>query len=156
MVSHYVIYRAFHLSTLPVQSVRMRKLAQQIASCKQCIERSSSLITQADQTLKETDHTRFLQTAKNTCERWETDRRQQHVQNTYCVRLLYTPVKLIPVSFFHRVSMATASSQILIPEINLNDTFDSFVLDFTREKKMLEGLDYLTGKKLLLNSHRSD
>lgn len=52
--------------------------------------------------------------------------------------------------------MATASSQILIPEINLNDTFDSFVLDFTREKKMLEGLDYLTGKKLLLNSHRSD
>ncbi|XP_016895487.1 E3 ubiquitin-protein ligase Midline-1 isoform X1 [Cynoglossus semilaevis] len=93
------------------KSVRMRKLAQQIASCKQCIERSSSLITQADQTLKETDHTRFLQTAKNTCE---------------------------------RVSMATASSQILIPEINLNDTFDSFVLDFTREKKMLEGLDYLT------------
>ena len=51
------------------QSLRMRKLAQQIASCKQCIERSSSLITQADQTLKETDHTRFLQTAKSTCER---------------------------------------------------------------------------------------
>ncbi|KAG7503532.1 E3 ubiquitin-protein ligase Midline-1 isoform X2 [Solea senegalensis] len=93
------------------KSVRMRKLAQQIASCKQCIERSSSLITQADQTLKETDHTRFLQTAKNICE---------------------------------RVSMATASSQILLPEINLNDTFDSFVLDFTREKKMLESLDYLT------------
>lgn len=44
-----------------------------------------------------------------------------------------------------RVSMATASSQILIPEINLNDTFDTFALDFTREKKMLESLDYLTG-----------
>uniref|UniRef100_A0AAQ5X4N8 E3 ubiquitin-protein ligase Midline-1 n=1 Tax=Amphiprion ocellaris TaxID=80972 RepID=A0AAQ5X4N8_AMPOC len=91
--------------------VRLRKLAQQIASCKQCIERSSSLIAQADQTLKETDHTRFLQTAKSICE---------------------------------RVSMATASSQILLPEINLNDTFDTFALDFTREKKMLESLDYLT------------
>lgn len=45
-----------------------------------------------------------------------------------------------------RVSMATASSQILLPEINLNDTFDTFALDFTREKKMLEGLDYLTGE----------
>lgn len=50
--------------------MRLRKLAQQIASCKQCIERSSSLITQADQALKETDHTRFLQTAKSICERW--------------------------------------------------------------------------------------
>ncbi|KAM9709549.1 E3 ubiquitin-protein ligase Midline-1 isoform 4-T8 [Menidia menidia] len=93
------------------KAVRLRKLAQQIASCKQCIERSSSLITQVDQTLKETDHARFLQTAKSICE---------------------------------RVSMATASSQILLPEINLNDTFDTFALDFTREKKMLESLDYLT------------
>ncbi len=42
--------------------------------------------------------------------------------------------------------MATASSQILIPEINLNDAFDAFTLDFSREKKMLEGLDYLTGQ----------
>ncbi|XP_028846828.1 E3 ubiquitin-protein ligase Midline-1 isoform X2 [Denticeps clupeoides] len=91
--------------------VRLRRLAQQIANCKQCIERSSSLITQADQTLKETDHARFLQTAK---------------------------------SISDRVSMATASSQVLIPEINLNDTFDTFVLDFSREKKMMEGLDYLT------------
>lgn len=41
--------------------------------------------------------------------------------------------------------MATASSQVLIPEINLNDTFDTFALDFTREKKLLECLDYLTG-----------
>ncbi|XP_075963247.1 E3 ubiquitin-protein ligase Midline-1 isoform X2 [Anarhichas minor] len=93
------------------KSIRLRKLAQQIASCKQCIERSSSLITQADQTLKETDQARFLQTAKSTCE---------------------------------RVSMATASSQILLPDINLNDSFDTFALDFTREKKMLESLDYLT------------
>ncbi|XP_030642689.1 E3 ubiquitin-protein ligase Midline-1 [Chanos chanos] len=91
--------------------VRLRKLAQQIASCKQCIERSSTLITQADQTLKETDHARFLQTAKSICE---------------------------------RVSMATASSQVLIPEINVTDTFDTFALDFSREKKMLESLDYLT------------
>ncbi|KAJ8352641.1 hypothetical protein SKAU_G00241170 [Synaphobranchus kaupii] len=93
------------------KSVRLRKLAQQIGNCKQCIERSSALITQADQTVKETDHARFLQTAKNISE---------------------------------RVSMATASSQVLIPEINLNDTFDTFALDFSREKKMLENLDYLT------------
>ncbi|KAL2102303.1 hypothetical protein ACEWY4_001471 [Coilia grayii] len=91
--------------------VRLRKLAQQIANCKQCIERSSALITQADQTLKESDHARFLQTAKSISE---------------------------------RVSMATASSQVLIPEINLTDTFDTFALDFTREKKLLESLDYLT------------
>uniref|UniRef100_A0A8C3IBC2 E3 ubiquitin-protein ligase Midline-1 n=1 Tax=Chrysemys picta bellii TaxID=8478 RepID=A0A8C3IBC2_CHRPI len=91
--------------------VRLRKLAQQIANCKQCIERSTSLISQAEQSLKENDHARFLQTAKNITE---------------------------------RVSMATASSQVLIPEINLNDTFDTFALDFTREKKLLECLDYLT------------
>ncbi|XP_030210817.1 E3 ubiquitin-protein ligase Midline-1 [Gadus morhua] len=93
------------------KTVRMRKLAQQISTCQQCIERSSSLITQADQTLKETDHARFLQSAKGITE---------------------------------RVSMATASTQVLIPEINLTDKFDSFALDFTREKKLLENLDYLT------------
>ncbi|XP_069496466.1 E3 ubiquitin-protein ligase Midline-1 [Ambystoma mexicanum] len=90
---------------------RLRKLAQQIANCKQCIERSTSLISQAEQSLKENDHARFLQTAKNITE---------------------------------RVSMATASSQVLIPEINLNDTFDTFALDFSRERKLLECLDYLT------------
>ncbi|KAM9042474.1 E3 ubiquitin-protein ligase Midline-1 isoform 2-T6 [Megaptera novaeangliae] len=91
--------------------MRLRKLAQQIAKCKQCIERSASLISQAEHSLKENDHARFLQTAKNITE---------------------------------RVSMATASSQVLIPEINLNDTFDTFALDFSREKKLLECLDYLT------------
>ncbi|KAM4797062.1 E3 ubiquitin-protein ligase Midline-1 isoform 1-T1 [Rhinophrynus dorsalis] len=91
--------------------VRLRKLAQQIGNCKQCIERSTSLISQAEQSLKENDHARFLQSAKSITE---------------------------------RVSMATASSQVLIPEINLNDTFDTFALDFSREKKMLECLDYLT------------
>uniref|UniRef100_A0AAV2L9M7 RING-type E3 ubiquitin transferase n=1 Tax=Knipowitschia caucasica TaxID=637954 RepID=A0AAV2L9M7_KNICA len=90
---------------------RLRKLAQQITNCQQCIERSSALITQADQTLKETDPARFLQTAKTINE---------------------------------RVSMATASTQVLIPEISLTDTFDNFALDFTREKKLLESLDYLT------------
>ncbi|XP_028326928.1 E3 ubiquitin-protein ligase Midline-1-like isoform X2 [Gouania willdenowi] len=90
---------------------RLRKLAQQISNCKQCIERSSALITQADHTLKETDHARFLQTAK---------------------------------SLNERVSMATASTQVLIPEVHLTDTFDTFALDFTREKKLLENLDYLT------------
>uniref|UniRef100_A0A3P9JA18 E3 ubiquitin-protein ligase Midline-1 n=1 Tax=Oryzias latipes TaxID=8090 RepID=A0A3P9JA18_ORYLA len=94
-----------------LKAMRLRKLAQQIGSCKQCIERSSSLICQADQTLKESDHASFLQTAKSICE---------------------------------RVSMATASSQILLPEINLKDAFDTFTLDFSREKKTLESLDYLT------------
>lgn len=41
--------------------------------------------------------------------------------------------------------MATASSQVLIPDINFNDAFENFALDFSREKKLLEGLDYLTG-----------
>lgn len=52
-----------------IQAQRLRKLAQQISNCQQCIERSSALITQADQTLKETDHARFLQTAKSINER---------------------------------------------------------------------------------------
>lgn len=42
--------------------------------------------------------------------------------------------------------MATASTQVLIPEVHLTDTFDSVALDFTREKKLLESLDYLTGE----------
>ncbi|XP_061666768.1 E3 ubiquitin-protein ligase Midline-1-like isoform X2 [Syngnathoides biaculeatus] len=94
-----------------VEAQRLRKLAQQISNCQQCIERSSLLITQADQTLKESDHACFLQTAK---------------------------------SINERVSMATASTQVLIPEIHLTDTFDNFALDFSREKKLLENLDYLT------------
>lgn len=48
--------------------------------------------------------------------------------------------------FSSRVAMATASSQILIPDINFNDAFENFALDFSREKKLLEGLDYLTGE----------
>ncbi|XP_069749298.1 probable E3 ubiquitin-protein ligase MID2 isoform X2 [Narcine bancroftii] len=91
--------------------MKLRKLAQQIANCRQCLERSGSLISQAEQSLKENDHARFLQTAKNVTE---------------------------------RVAMATASSQVLIPDINLNEAFENFTLDFTREKKLLESLDYLT------------
>uniref|UniRef100_A0A3P9PQV5 Midline 2 n=1 Tax=Poecilia reticulata TaxID=8081 RepID=A0A3P9PQV5_POERE len=91
--------------------MKLRKLAQQIANCRQCLERSSALITQAEQSLKENDHARFLQSARNVAE---------------------------------RVAMATASSQVLIPDVNLNEAFDNFALDFSREKKILEGLDYLT------------
>ncbi|XP_076877841.1 putative E3 ubiquitin-protein ligase MID2 isoform X2 [Brachyhypopomus gauderio] len=91
--------------------MKLRKLAQQIANCRQCLERSSALISQAEQSLKENDHARFLQTARNVAE---------------------------------RVAMATASSQVLIPDVNLNEAFDNFALDFSREKKILEGLDYLT------------
>lgn len=129
------------MSFSSAQTVRLRKLAQQIASCKQCVERSSSLITQADQALKETDHTRFLQTAKSICERWG---RKDYLQATDMVK--DNGHYLIMHACYFRVSMATASSQILLPEINLNDTFDTFALDFTREKKMLESLDYLTGE----------
>lgn len=53
------------------QVMKLRKLAQQIANCRQCLERSSTLITQAEQSLKENDHARFLQTARNVAERWE-------------------------------------------------------------------------------------
>ncbi|XP_046894850.1 probable E3 ubiquitin-protein ligase MID2 isoform X1 [Hypomesus transpacificus] len=91
--------------------MKLRKLAQQIANCRQCLERSSALITQAEHSLKENDHARFLQTARNVAE---------------------------------RVAMATASSQVLIPDVNLNEAFDNFALDFSREKKILECLDYLT------------
>uniref|UniRef100_A0A673HTJ7 Midline 2 n=1 Tax=Sinocyclocheilus rhinocerous TaxID=307959 RepID=A0A673HTJ7_9TELE len=91
--------------------MKLRKLAQQIANCRQCLERSSALVTQAEHSLKENDHARFLQTARNVAE---------------------------------RVAMATASSQVLIPDVNLNEAFDNFALDFSREKKILEGLDYLT------------
>ncbi|XP_063793129.1 probable E3 ubiquitin-protein ligase MID2 [Pseudophryne corroboree] len=91
--------------------MRLRKLAQQIANCRQRLERSTVLINQADHLLKENDHARFLQAAKTVLD---------------------------------RVSMATTSSQVLIPDVNLNDAFENFALDFSREKKMLEGLDYVT------------
>lgn len=54
--------------------MKLRKLAQQIANCRQCLERSSALITQAEQSLKENDHARFLQTARNVAERWVAGR----------------------------------------------------------------------------------
>lgn len=50
--------------------------------------------------------------------------------------------------------MATASTQVLIPEIHLTDTFDTFALDFGREKKLLENLDYLTGKTFAASYQR--
>lgn len=52
----------------------------------------------------------------------------------------------LSLSLTPRVAMATASSQVLIPDVNLNEAFDNFALDFSREKKILEGLDYLTGE----------
>lgn len=60
--------------------------------------------------------------------------------------LLTFPFSLLPCpDCSKRVAMATASSQVLIPDVNLNEAFDNFALDFSREKKILEGLDYLTG-----------
>lgn len=57
--------------------MKLRKLAQQIANCRQCLERSSALITQAEQSLKENDHARFLQTARNVAERWVAERARE-------------------------------------------------------------------------------
>lgn len=57
----------------------------------------------------------------------------------------------VPTACSKRVAMATASSQVLIPDVNLNEAFDNFALDFSREKKILEGLDYLTGKSVDLS-----
>lgn len=55
---------------LPLQVMKLRKLAQQVANCRQCLERSTVLINQAEHILKENDHARFLQTARNVAERW--------------------------------------------------------------------------------------
>lgn len=57
-----------------------------------------------------------------------------------------TLMRIDELFFSFRVAMATASSQVLIPDINFNDAFENFALDFSREKKLLEGLDYLTGE----------
>ncbi|KFQ36232.1 putative E3 ubiquitin-protein ligase MID2, partial [Mesitornis unicolor] len=98
-----------------MEIIRQRKqvIAVKIKETKVRNRRVSamSVINQAEHILKENDHARFLQTARNVAE---------------------------------RVAMATASSQVLIPDINFNDAFENFALDFSREKKLLEGLDYLT------------
>uniref|UniRef100_A0AAY4CM26 RING-type E3 ubiquitin transferase n=1 Tax=Denticeps clupeoides TaxID=299321 RepID=A0AAY4CM26_9TELE len=96
--------------------MKLRKLAQQIANCRQCLERSSALITQAEHSLKENDHTRFLQTARNVAERCCLSglSNSQHFIYTHC------------------------------PPDSTLSAFDNFALDFSREKKILEGLDYLT------------
>ena len=49
--------------------MKLRKLAQQVATCRQCLERSTVLINQAEHILKENDQARFLQSAKNIAER---------------------------------------------------------------------------------------
>lgn len=58
------------LAVLTPQVMKLRKLAQQVANCRQCLERSTVLINQAEHILKENDHARFLQTARNVAERW--------------------------------------------------------------------------------------
>lgn len=62
--------------------------------------------------------------------------------NFFNLRLAF----FVCLEFTTRVAMATASSQVLIPDVNLNEAFDNFALDFSREKKILEALDYLTGR----------
>ncbi|XP_061419717.1 E3 ubiquitin-protein ligase Midline-1 isoform X1 [Lethenteron reissneri] len=108
---------------------RLRKLEQQMSDCRQCLEHSTLLMGQAEYGLKEADHARFLQTAKDITE---------------------------------RLTMATATSQMLLPEVTLSDSFDHLTLDFTKEKKLLEALDCLTSpntpvikKDLSMASHDS-
>ncbi|OBS79151.1 hypothetical protein A6R68_18475, partial [Neotoma lepida] len=48
--------------------MKLRKLAQQVANCRQCLERSTVLINQAEHILKENDQARFLQSARNIAE----------------------------------------------------------------------------------------
>lgn len=50
--------------------MKLRKLAQQVANCRQCLERSTVLINQAEHILKENDQARFLQSARNIAERY--------------------------------------------------------------------------------------
>lgn len=68
----FPIHPAEHhrLAVLIPQVMKLRKLAQQVANCRQCLERSTVLINQAEHILKENDHARFLQTARNVAERW--------------------------------------------------------------------------------------
>ncbi|KAK2083140.1 hypothetical protein P7K49_038376 [Saguinus oedipus] len=126
--------------------MRLRKLAQQIANCKQCIERSASLISQAEHSLKENDHARFLQTAKNITERCAAQSKLIILQaflNPIPLGAIFSQQKAhnSAIRYFLRKG---SEDEVLIPEINLNDTFDTFALDFSREKKLLECLDYLT------------
>ncbi|XP_073456678.1 probable E3 ubiquitin-protein ligase MID2 isoform X1 [Aquarana catesbeiana] len=109
-----IIHRRKQMISVKIKETKvtkLRKLAQQIANCRQRLERSTVLINQADHLLKESDHARFLQAAKTVVD---------------------------------RVSIATTSSQVPFPDVNLNDAFENFALDFSREKKLLEGLDYVT------------
>lgn len=74
------------------QVMKLRKLAQQIANCRQCLERSSALITQAEQSLKENDHARFLQTARNVAERWVMEcvdtHTHLHIHTLMCLKAM--------------------------------------------------------------------
>ena len=47
--------------------MKLRKLAQQVANCCQCLEWSTVLINQTEHTLKESDQAQFLQSAKKYC-----------------------------------------------------------------------------------------
>lgn len=62
----YVIFSP----TNSLKVMKLRKLAQQVANCRQCLERSTVLINQAEHILKENDQARFLQSAKNIAERY--------------------------------------------------------------------------------------
>ena len=51
--------------------MKLRKLAQQVANCCQCLEWSTVLINQTEHTLKESDQAQFLQSAKKILPRGE-------------------------------------------------------------------------------------
>ncbi|XP_072287660.1 probable E3 ubiquitin-protein ligase MID2 [Pyxicephalus adspersus] len=67
-----IIHRRKQMISVKIKETKvtkLRKLAQQIANCRQRLERSTVLINQADHLLKESDHARFLQTAKTVVDR---------------------------------------------------------------------------------------
>nr|DBA21791.1 TPA: hypothetical protein GDO54_018387 [Pyxicephalus adspersus] len=68
-----IIHRRKQMISVKIKETKvtkLRKLAQQIANCRQRLERSTVLINQADHLLKESDHARFLQTAKTVVDSW--------------------------------------------------------------------------------------
>lgn len=69
LIKHGMFYVIFSL-THSFKVMKLRKLAQQVANCRQCLERSTVLINQAEHILKENDQARFLQSAKNIAERY--------------------------------------------------------------------------------------
>lgn len=69
LIKYFKLYLILFFGANSFKVMKLRKLAQQVANCRQCLERSTVLINQAEHILKENDQARFLQSAKNIAER---------------------------------------------------------------------------------------